>query len=146
MTLALQSRLVRDFKTPPKAASADKDAFKDIGPGSLAAVWLQPVSETQPSQTDRLRDAGRRAAEESGLEPEAVERLTVEAAERLERDDMDRIMHRSFDQIVALICEDLGLQSGVEGLPLSAAQRPERSEPPNSPSSPRAAAPTWLSG
>ena len=108
MTLALQSRLVRDFKTPPKAASVDKDAFKDIEPGSLAAVWLRPVEEFQ-SEKSRLRDAVRQAAEVSGLDAETVERLDTEARERLERDDIDHIMRLPFDEIVALICEDLGL-------------------------------------
>jgi hypothetical protein len=114
LTLALQSKLVRDFKTPAKAAAADKDAVKDIAPGSLAALYLRPVWEDPsedlgPSQKDRLRDAVRRAAEEAGLDAETAERLQTEALEMLERDDIAGMLNRSFAEIVALICEELGL-------------------------------------
>ena len=118
MTLALQSKLVRDFKTPVASCSA-KAAFEDIEPGSLAALWLQPVSALEPEEEIRLRDAVRQAAEESGLEPEAVERLTAEAAERLERDDIHDLMARPFDQIVAFVREELGLKSAPHPRPPS---------------------------
>jgi hypothetical protein len=81
----------------------------------------------------KVSDSVRRVAEDSGLDAETVERLAAEAEERMERDDVyGDVMTRSFDEIVAQICKDLGLsltgatspvyggggpRSGGEGIP-----------------------------
>jgi hypothetical protein len=58
----------------------------------------------------KVRDSVRRLAEDSGLDAETVERLSAEAFERMERDDAyNEVYTRSFDEIVAAICRDLGL-------------------------------------
>ena len=102
MTLALQSKLVRDFKTPikPLSGKADNDDDDDR--------WLvQWIGEDDPR---KVRDSVRRLAEDAGRDAETVERLAAEAYERMERDDVyNKIYTRSFDEIVAAICRDLGL-------------------------------------
>ena len=103
MTLALQSKLVRDFKTPIKAASGKADNDDDD------VRWqVQWIDEDDPR---KVRDSVRRLAEDSGLDAETVERMGAEAYERMERDDVyNDIYTRSFDEIVAAICRDLGLR------------------------------------
>jgi hypothetical protein len=103
MSLALQSRLIQDFKNPHRPVSRSKtEADEDIAPGSLRVVWV-------PEYIEQVQDCVGRAAEDTGLDAETVERLTVEAGERLEREDMAAIMARPFDEVVAMICADLGL-------------------------------------
>jgi hypothetical protein len=100
MTLALQSRLVRDFKTPVKAGSAKADN-DDV---RWDVQWIDEDCSRE------VRDSVRRVAEDSGLDAETAERLAAEAYERMERDDVyTDVMTRSFDEIVAAICRDLGL-------------------------------------
>jgi hypothetical protein len=104
MSLALQSRLIQDFKNPHRPASRSQaEADEDIAPGSLRVVWV-------PEYIEQVQDCVGRAAEDTGLDAETVERLTVEAGERLDRDDMAAIMARPFDEVVAMICADLGLK------------------------------------
>jgi hypothetical protein len=105
MTLALQSRLVRDFKTPvpslSPAARAEPPARR------VQVAW---IGEAERIEKRRVCTAVRRRAEDAALDAETTERLVREAEERLERDDVDDdLMTRPFDELVALICEDLGL-------------------------------------
>jgi len=107
MTLALQSRLVRDFKTPPRvgAAGADNDD-EDV---RWEVVW-EPEPPTRDQQRFQARRVVRRVGEDCGLDTETVERLDAEATERLERDDIYAdILARPFSEIVADLCRDLGL-------------------------------------
>jgi hypothetical protein len=107
MTLALQSRLVRDFKTPIKAGSAK--AENDDEDVQWEVVW-EPEPPTRDQQRHQARRVVRRVGEDCGLDAETVERLDAEATERLERDDIYAdILKRPFSEIVADICRDLGL-------------------------------------
>jgi hypothetical protein len=156
MTLALQSKLVRDFKTPAKAAPADKDDDKPAKIIDYEVYWADGEPLTPAARRRVLRESVRGVAQARGLDAETVERLEAEAVERLEREDLSPDGRArgdmAFRKIVPLICEALGLNGDEDGAlapePCSAA-RPEDWEPPSSPSSPsqpRAAAPTWLSG
>jgi hypothetical protein len=107
MTLALQSRLVRDFKTPVKASSAGAD--NDDEDVRWEVVW-EPEPPTRDQQRAQARRVMRQVAEDSGLDRETVERLDAEATERLKRDDIYAdILARPLSEIVADICRDLGL-------------------------------------
>jgi hypothetical protein len=151
LTLALQSKLVRDSKTPAKAAPADKADDRPAKIIDYEVYWADGEPLTPAARRRVLRESVRGVAQEQGLDAEAVERLEAEAVERLEREGPDGLARgdMAFRKIVALICEDLGLKGGADGAlapePCSAA-RPEDWEPPSSPRTPRAAAPTWLSG
>jgi hypothetical protein len=107
MTLALQSRLVRDFKTPIKAVSAKADnGDEDV---QWEVVW-EPEPPTRDQQRAQARRVVRRVGEDCGLDAETVERLDAEARERLERDDIYAdILARPFSEVVADLCRDLGL-------------------------------------
>jgi hypothetical protein len=108
MTLALQSRLVRDFKTPPKAAASDA-GNDDDEPVRWEVEWL-PSEPTVDEQRANVRRNVRRLAKDCGLDADRIERLDAEASERLERDDIYAdILKGPFDEIVAQICKGLGL-------------------------------------
>jgi len=109
MTLALQSRLVRDFKTPIKAGSG-----KAANDGDDEDVRWEVVWENEPPTRDQQRAEAQRivrgVGEDCGLDAETVERLETEAGERLERDDIYAdILARPLSEIVADLCRDLGL-------------------------------------
>ena len=95
MTLALQRRYIHDL--------VFQDRFAEPAP--------QP--RARPTAVDRVRHG---LATGDLSEAEAVERLDLmlDAVERLEEyeDLSDRIPDRPFDDIVAQICKDLGLDPG----------------------------------
>jgi hypothetical protein len=66
MTLALQSKLVRDFKTPPKTASGKADNDDDI-PVHWEVQWI-PEEPTRDQQRANVRRSVRRTAEDAGLD------------------------------------------------------------------------------
>jgi hypothetical protein len=112
MTLALQSKLVRDFKTPIKAgpARSDDDDDEDV---QWEVKWLTS-KPTVDEQKANVRRAMREAAKDAGLDAGTVERLDGEARERMERDDIYAdILSKPFDELVARICEDLGLATSA---------------------------------
>jgi hypothetical protein len=107
MTFALQSRLIADFKgVGSKSAKADE---ADDGP--IEVFWRDDVVEHDEVQKRQVRGIVERLAEGASLESETVERLALEAGERLED---ERVYHdltrRPLGEIVALICQDLGLE------------------------------------
>jgi hypothetical protein len=71
--------------------------------------WLDPEPEPAAGRKHRVRQGVRRAAEDAGCDAETVERLVLEAGERLDDDDIHGLMTRPFDEIVALIRQELGL-------------------------------------
>jgi hypothetical protein len=107
LTFALQSRLIAEFKARSQPAEADGS---DHGP--IEVRWLDPEPEPAAARKHRARTIVRRAAEAAGCDAETVERLVLEAGERLEDDDIHAdLMTRPFDEIVALICRELGLEA-----------------------------------
>jgi hypothetical protein len=155
MTVALQSKLVRDFKTPAKAgAPKSGESGEDEAPIEYAVYWANGEPLTRPARRRVLRESVRGLAQERGLDAETAERLQAEALEALERDDIAAMLNRPFAEIVALICEELGLKPPLPPRPppLAGEGDPERveganhSETPSPSGPPSAVAPTWLSG
>jgi hypothetical protein len=106
MTFALQSRLIADFKNRSRSAEAAES--DDV---TYEVRWAGDPSRIGTSQKRAVQGIVRQAAEAAGHHREAVERLAREAGERLERDDIySDIMTRPINEIVALICQDLGLE------------------------------------
>ena len=106
MTFALQSRLIADFKARSRPAGDDES-----GDGVLEVRWMGIPSREPEVRKDRVQRAVRRAATAAGHDIETVERLAREAGERLEQDDIHGVMTRQFDDIIALICQELGLEA-----------------------------------
>jgi hypothetical protein len=123
MTLALQSKLVRDFKTPIKAGPAGAD--NDDGAKDFALYWDDGEPMNPAAERAVLRETVRDLAEDRGLDREAMERLEVEAIEQYERDDLypryPAPGNVRFHQMVGLICEALGLKPTDPDLPRAAA-------------------------
>lgn len=120
MTLALQSRLIEDFKAAPKAGSAKAASGKadsgDAEDKCMELRWLEP----ETVRRRRVEDIVRGLAEDSELDAETVERVAVEAGERLEEDDIyGSVMVRAVGELVADICLDLGLGADAIASPLS---------------------------
>jgi hypothetical protein len=117
MTLALQSRLIQEFKAVPKGASAQAargQAAKDQGPQEVR--WL----DTETERRRRVADIVRCLAEDSGLDNETVERVAGEAGERLEHVEIyGGLMARAVGDLVADICRDLGLHPQAITSPVS---------------------------
>ena len=109
LTFALQSKLIADFKARARPAEAARSE-----PGILEVRWAddrkRAPGEPLPLP-NRLKGAVRRAAEAANCDVETTERLVREAAERLGDDDIHAaVMTRPFDEIVAMICKELGLE------------------------------------
>ena len=105
MTFALQSRLIADFKGAGRSAVAGED---DEIPSGF--VWRPDVVDNDVVQKRVVTGIVERFAEAASLETEAVERLVREARERLEDERLYReLTKRPIGEIVALICQDLGL-------------------------------------
>jgi len=103
LTLALQSKLIADFKRRP-------DQDEESGPVTLKVSWLDSLREPTEATKARAKQAVRRAAEDAHCDAETAERLVLEAAERLEDDDIHAALaERPFDEIVEMICRELGL-------------------------------------
>jgi hypothetical protein len=123
MTLALQSRLVRDFKTPVKAASAKADDDKDEVeiPKNFAIYWADGSPVNAAAERRVLRETVRDLATDRGLDRETAERLETEALERFERDSVYPVYSvpgaLPYRELVAKICEDLGLKPGATRAP-----------------------------
>ena len=89
LSFALQSRLIAEFKARPRAA---EDAEDESGP--MVVRWIGERSRDEQARQGRIQRAVGRAAEDAGFDRDEI---------------WDALKHRPFDQIVALICEDLGL-------------------------------------
>jgi hypothetical protein len=112
MALALQSRLIQDFKARPKAGAAE--AAPARGPVELR--WLEP----ETVRRRRVADIVRTLAEDADLDAETVERVAAEAGERLEQDEIyGAVMTRAVGDLVAQICRDLGLGAEAIACPAS---------------------------
>jgi hypothetical protein len=97
MTIALQSRLLKDL--------ADLDRAETQAHASLARL-----------RRNRVHRAVERAVEAACDDEDEAERLSSDAWECLADTDDADITGRSFDEVVAMICQDLGL-SPDEALP-----------------------------
>jgi hypothetical protein len=118
MTLALQSKLVTDFKTRSRPAAGG--AEDDDEPETIEVLWLGERSRAEKAKQARLERAVSHAAHDTDLDRDSVERLVVEAGERLERDDIwDALKTLTFDEAVARICADLGLAASPIAAPTS---------------------------
>ena len=136
MTLLLQSKLIRELQ------------FREASQARDAARAETDRSEDRKARVEQIVE---RVAEAQGEAPEAVERLVEEAAERLDRDDIyGDVLSKPVSEIVARICQDLGLdpdwprlaqeawaraeiESGAAGSPLAVFRRdPDREGGPKS--------------
>ena len=109
LTFALQSRLIAEFKAPAGAARAAGAATGERQP--LEVRWIGQLSPAEKARRERLKRVVRTVAESEGRDAETVERLALDAAERVEDDEIfGDMMARPFAEIVAVICQDLGLK------------------------------------
>jgi hypothetical protein len=102
MSLALQSRLLEG----PNPKSETKTGKGDI----VRVAWAtdQYALHEKPRQ---VWDGVRRAGREANLDFDALERLSEETCERLEDGLYEEVMHRPVEEIIAMICRDLGIAS-----------------------------------
>jgi hypothetical protein len=109
MTVALQSRLIAEFKGASRPAQAAAAAADD---GPIDVRWLNAVlTEEEAAQQRQVQGIVQRLAEVAALDGEAAERLAFEAGERLEDDNLHRdLTKRPVGEVVDLICKDLGLE------------------------------------
>ena len=100
MSLALQSRLIE--------GPNPKGEAKDAKPQTVRVAWAtdQYALHEKPRQ---VWDGVRRAGFEARLDFEAFERLSEETCERLEDDLYKEVMDRPVEEIIALVCRDLGV-------------------------------------
>ena len=101
LTIALQSRLLNDL------AALDRDDH---------------LAETSrvAKRRNRIHRVVERAIEAAHDDEEEVERLSMDAWERLTDEDDADLAGRPFDEVVARICEDLGLSPECSAQALAA--------------------------
>jgi hypothetical protein len=124
LTFALQSRLVADFKAPPRARPANDDDDDEYG-GPIEVVWLPPQEDPREVRKGELKDAVRERLEAEAFDHEDIERLLLRASERLDTDDYLNLFGRPFADILAQICGDLGLEAGAAGSGASRGEEPK---------------------
>ena len=146
MTLLLQSRLIQDAQTADKLKAHTAHCAK------VRQEAQRPLLEDE--RKARVERIVGRIAQGEHDDAETVERIVEEAAERLDQDDIyGDVLSKPVSEIVARICEDLGLdpdwprlaeeawaraeiESGAAGSPLAAFRRDSGREDP-SPGGPR---------
>jgi hypothetical protein len=130
MTIALQSRLIAEFKGGSRRAGV---ADNDDCPNEV--VWREDIVDHDEVQKRQVRGIVERLAKGASLENEAAERLVREAGERLKDDDIYHdLSRRPLGEIVALICKDLGLEPDWDRLAGEYwAEAEIRKPPPGSP-------------
>jgi hypothetical protein len=143
MTIALQSRLAADLAALDRADDLAERAQRDMRRMRLRRL----VDQAAEAAVDARREAGGRYwADEDAVEDE-IERLSSEAYERLTDAEEGDLWGRSFDEVVAGICADLGLSPawqarlsaataappghGGGDAPRAAGVRPAAAEPPD---------------
>jgi hypothetical protein len=110
LSFALQSRLIADFKAPPRARpAADGHDDEEDWDGAIEVVWNPPSEDPREVRKTEIKAAVRELAEAEALDREDVERLLLKAGERLDTDDYLNLFGRPFADIIAQICADLGL-------------------------------------
>jgi hypothetical protein len=110
LCFALQSRLIADFKAPPRARPANDEGDRDEdGDGRIEVIWSPPGPDPRELRKDEIKAAVRDLVEGEALDREEVERLLARAGERLDTDDYLNLFGRPFADIIAQICADLGL-------------------------------------
>jgi hypothetical protein len=110
LTFALQSRLIADFKAPRRAKPAEAGADDDDDwDGTYEVEWLPSQEDPRDVRKQEVKDAVRARAESEALDREDVERLVLRAAERLETEEFRGLFAWSVDELVEMICKDLGL-------------------------------------
>jgi hypothetical protein len=122
LALMLQAKLIHDMKDGAAAVAPQ-------GPGRKNSV-LRIV---------------KRAAEEQLTDDNKVERLVREAAERLDREDICAdLLSRPTGEIIAYICQELGLKPDWPELAQEAWDEAERNADPKRKSEPRTVTFRWL--
>jgi hypothetical protein len=107
MTFALQSRLIEEFKGVSQRRSGGPGKADDWSAGFGGRPDIVDHDEVLKRQ---LKGVVRRLGEASSMDGEAVERLVREAGERLEEEGFFHdITERPMGEVVALVCEDLGI-------------------------------------
>ena len=103
MTILLQSKLIADLQA--LEAKAAHEAAHGRCLNGTQRVGLEC------DQKDRIGRIIGRIAWADGADEDEVERLAEEAAERLDQDDLyGDILTRPVSELIAQICDDLGLQ------------------------------------
>ena len=111
MATALQSRLMMDFRQAPAQTPA----------GGLPAAGPGPAEQARARKDGVARIIHRVAEGQGGLEGFQVSWLAREARERLEHDDIyGQVMTQPVSELVARICDDLGLTPKWKHLALEA--------------------------
>jgi hypothetical protein len=102
LTLMLQARLIRDLE------AWDRECVYQAARGAAdEGLWRDEHALARKGLVERLVG---RIATQGGEAEEQVERLCEEAAERLDHDDLyGDVLARPVSELVAMICQDLGL-------------------------------------
>jgi len=137
LTFAMQSRLIAEFKKPPARAAADNDDGDDDEEfdGGVDVYWLGEPTPAEEQRRQVVRDTVKAVAQRTGLGSHEIERAESEGGERLENEAFcGDIMNRPIGELVALICQDLGLEPDWSGFAAKRwAQKEMADEPPGSP-------------
>jgi len=136
LTFAMQSRLIADFKKPPpRAADATDNDEDDEFDGGVDVYWLGEPTPAEEQRRQVVRDTVKTVAQRAQLGSQEIERAESEAGERLENEaSCGDILNRPIGELVALICQDLGLEPDWSGFADKRwAQKEMADEPPGSP-------------
>jgi hypothetical protein len=109
LTILLQSKLIGELQT------LERQEAHAAACAQMRADMARPGLQRQ-LKTKVQRIVGR-IAEADADDAQAVERLVREAAERLDQDDLyGDVLSRPVSEIIARICQDLGLEPDWPGL------------------------------
>jgi hypothetical protein len=150
LTFAMQSKLVADFKKPSAGSAGTEDADDDAGPGEpydpaddpdghgpdlYSHLWTGDPPSYAQKRRWLVQRMVKRVAQHAKLGWERIERVDREARDRLEKDAVyGDVMSRSVGELIALICQDLGLQPDWAGFAGETwAQTEIAHQPPGSP-------------
>ncbi len=131
LTVLLQAKLMEG---PPARRPAPAGAGPaDEGPISYEVVFVdqEPPVPVELARSRQVRDIVRRVAEDAGLDRDTVERLAAEAGDRCKGDDIYFLVRgRRLGELVAFICQELGLDPDWSRLAQEDWAQAEIADPP----------------